>query len=660
MRAAVYVRVSTPKQVHQQTLEQQLERLRDHLREQGLTLEESLIFRDDGYSGGRLNRPGLDRLRDAIRERRLDLVVLTAPDRLARNYVHQVLLLEEFEQYGCQVKFLDRPMSQDPHDQLLLQIRGAVAEYVRTLITERMRRGRLAKLRAGILLPWTHAPYGYCPHPDRPRDPRGLTLDPGEAAVVSEIFARYLEPGVGLLQVARLLRDRQVPSPTGKTFWGLATVRGILTNPVYTGQVYAGRTRYRPARIRRSATHPLGRPHDTAIAVPQGEWIPVATVPAIVTQDEFDRVQGKLAKNRTFARRHNTVHPYLLRALVSCGHCRRACIGRTLVHSPYGYYVCSGKIKYADRDDRPCPSRFAPAAQLDDLVWRDLCEVLTHPTELTQALERAHAGHWLPQEVQARRAILHKGRASLGQQLERLTAAYLQAIIPLPEYERRRRELEQRDQALAAQDAELSAQAEHHQEVAGLAIAIEEFCVRVRSGLAQATFEQRRQLVELLIDRVIVTDAEVEIRYVIPTHSSSEHIRFCHLRKDYFGAPDLARAVDLQTPQQVGIGRVLGMGLAGVRSRRQAHQPQHPHQPLDALAIDPVPKAPEIGRHPAAAVEGMSRVFRVDQRQQFQVLRVRLRLPAGRVQDRAGNPGQHALPAGRQGAVPINPALAFP
>lgn len=118
-----------------------------------------------------------------------------------------------------------------PHDPLLLQIRGAVAEYERTLITERMRRGRLAKLRAGILLPWTHAPYGYCPHPDRPRDPRGLTLDPAAAAAVSEIFARYLEPGVSLLQVARLLRDRQIPSPTGKPFWGLATVRGILTNP---------------------------------------------------------------------------------------------------------------------------------------------------------------------------------------------------------------------------------------------------------------------------------------------------------------------------------------------------------------------------------------------------------------------------------------------
>ncbi|MBK8752478.1 MAG: hypothetical protein IPL99_12920 [Candidatus Competibacteraceae bacterium] len=59
--------------------------------------------------------------------------------------------------------------------------------------------------------------------------------------------------------------------------------------------------------------------------------------------------------------------------------------------------------------------------------------MLTHPTDLTQALERDHAGHGLPQELQARRAHWQKGRARLGQQRERLTEAYLQAIIPLPE-----------------------------------------------------------------------------------------------------------------------------------------------------------------------------------------------------------------------------------
>jgi site-specific DNA recombinase len=85
-------------------------------------------------------------------------VLITAPDRLARAYVHQVLLIDELTQRGCPIEFVERPMSNDPHDQLVLQIRGAVAEYERTLIADRMRRGRLAKLRGGLLLPWTRAP----------------------------------------------------------------------------------------------------------------------------------------------------------------------------------------------------------------------------------------------------------------------------------------------------------------------------------------------------------------------------------------------------------------------------------------------------------------------------------------------------------------------
>lgn len=547
MRAAVYVRVSTTNQIHQQTIELQLDRLRAHAQQQGLTLSDELIFRDEGYSGARLSRPGLDHLRDAVRERAIDRLFLTAPDRLARNYVHQMVLLEEFEQHGCHVEFLDRPMSADPHDQLLLQIRGAVAEYERILITERMRRGRLAKLRAGVLLPWTRAPYGYCPHPERPRDPNGVTLEPGEAAVVAEIFAWYTEPGATLFKVTRTLRAHRICSPTGKPTWGLATIRGILSNPVYTGQVFAGRMRYRAPSIRRSATHPIGRARDSGSLLPSEQWIPVATVPAIVTQFQFDQVQSKLAKNRSFAQRNNTVHPYLLRALVSCGHCQLACIGRKLSHSPYSYYVCSQKSKKAVASGyKHCPSRFAPAGQLDELVWADLCHVLTHPAELTKALERAHGGHWLPQQLQQRQANLRKGRDSLRQQLDRLTEAYLHDIIPLPEYERRRRELEQRGLALAEQEQQLCAQAERHEEVASLAIGIEDFCKRVQTGLMNANFEQKRKLIELLIDRVIVTDDNVEIRYVIPTAPHSEHIRFCHLRTDYFADPQLVRPLRLE------------------------------------------------------------------------------------------------------------------
>ena len=140
MRVAAYARVSTTRQAQAQGIEQQLDRLWAAAAERGWDLDDQHVYRDDGYSGARIGRPGLDRLRDHAALAELDLVLVTAPDRLARNYVHQVLLIDELAARGCQVEFLDRPMSADPHDQLLLQICGA--EYERTLIAERMRRGR--------------------------------------------------------------------------------------------------------------------------------------------------------------------------------------------------------------------------------------------------------------------------------------------------------------------------------------------------------------------------------------------------------------------------------------------------------------------------------------------------------------------------------------
>jgi site-specific DNA recombinase len=124
MRTGIYARVSTQRQAQADGLGQQIDRLQAHALQQGWSVAPEHIFRDDGYSGAKLTRPGLERLRDRAALRELDQVLITAPDRLARNYVHQVLLLEEITATGCEVKFLDRPMSQDPHDQLLLQIRG--------------------------------------------------------------------------------------------------------------------------------------------------------------------------------------------------------------------------------------------------------------------------------------------------------------------------------------------------------------------------------------------------------------------------------------------------------------------------------------------------------------------------------------------------------
>jgi site-specific DNA recombinase len=182
-------------------------------------------------------------------------------------------------------------------------------------------------------------------------------------------------------------------------------------------------------------------------------------------------------------------------------------------------------------------------------------------------LERAHGRHWLPQELQARQEALRKGRANLDTQMDRLTQAYLAAIIPLEEYQRRRRSLEERIQALETQMTQLEAQVDRRAEVVGLVSSIEAFCQRVQASLTHATFEQKRRLVELLIDRVIVTDEDVEIRYVIPTHPRSEHVRFCQLRKDYFD--DVVQILHLPDDDWVPcslLSRLMAASLASLPS----------------------------------------------------------------------------------------------
>jgi|GEM_PF-5873640 len=223
----------------------------------GRPVPDDHIFRDDGYSGASLRRPGLDRLRDLAALTKLDRILITDPDRLARNYVHQVLLMEELQRHGAQVEFADRPLSNDPQDQLLLQIRGAVADYERTLIAERTRRGRLHELQTGQMLPWTRPPYGYRADPDRPRDPAGVRTDPTEAVVVADLFRWYADEGRSLMAATQRLHDLGVRSPSGKEYWGQPSVRGILSNPTYTGTIYGNQTRVRP-RSHPPLGHALG------------------------------------------------------------------------------------------------------------------------------------------------------------------------------------------------------------------------------------------------------------------------------------------------------------------------------------------------------------------------------------------------------------------
>ena len=161
VRAAIYARVSSDQQAERHTIDSQVEALLARAAADGHEVAAELRFLDDGHSGASLVRPALERLRDLVAMAAIDVVYVHAPDRLARSYAHQAVLVEEFARAGAEVVFLDRPIGQTPEDTLLPQLQGMFAEYERARIVERSRRGKRHLAQAGVVSVLTRAPYGY-------------------------------------------------------------------------------------------------------------------------------------------------------------------------------------------------------------------------------------------------------------------------------------------------------------------------------------------------------------------------------------------------------------------------------------------------------------------------------------------------------------------
>ena len=237
IQVALYARVSSEQQSEAKTVESQVADLRAKIAARGETLGTEQEFVDDGYSGATLIRPALERLRDVIAAGGIDRLYVHCPDRLARNYAHQVLLLDEFTRAGVEVVFLNREVGQTPEDQLLLQVQGMIAEYERAKILERSRRGKRHGAQVGSVSVLSCAPYGYryVNKQDSGGEARfDIILE--EARVVRQIFAWVGRDRCTIGEVQRRLNQAKEQTRTGKTVWDRATIWGILKNPAYKGE----------------------------------------------------------------------------------------------------------------------------------------------------------------------------------------------------------------------------------------------------------------------------------------------------------------------------------------------------------------------------------------------------------------------------------------
>jgi site-specific DNA recombinase len=520
LRAAIYARVSTDQQAGANTIASQVEALEGRLGRDGLALEKELRFLDEGCSGSTLVRPALERLRDAAAEGAIDRLYVHSPDRLARSYAYQVLLVEELRRCGVALVFLNRPLGRSPEDDLRLQVQGVIAEYERAKILERSRRGKLHAAGRGSVSALAAAPYGY----------RYVTkLEGGgtarydvvleQARVVQQVFAWVGQERCSIGEACRRLRQQGIPSPGGKALWDRTTVWAMLRNPAYQGTARFGKTRSGPyePRLRPQRGRPEHPRRPCSVTRNEGAGVPIA-VPALVSEDLFAAVAEQWEENRRRSRLTRRGARYLLQGLLVCKQCGSALYGKPISPAQsrgkrrYTDYRCIGTDGYRFGGQKACSNKQVRTDLLDEAVWPDVCALLKAPERVALEHRRRSEGGDRKRDVRRAEALeqlIRKVRRGIA----RLIDAYGEGLLEKEEFEPRIRTARERLARLEAEARERADADAEEQELRLVIGQFGDFAERVGAGLQEADWATRRGIVRALVSRVEVDGEAVRIVY---------------------------------------------------------------------------------------------------------------------------------------------------
>jgi site-specific DNA recombinase len=521
LRVGLYARVSGEQQVKEDTIASQLEALTNRIASDGVECDPDLCFVDDGYSGSFLARPDLDRLRDVADARALDRLYVLDPDRFARKYAYQVLIFEELTDCGVEVIFLCHPLGRGPEENLLLQVPGMIAEYVRAKILENCRRGQQYAARHGSVNVLSGAPYGY----------RYVSKHEGggaaryqvlaeEAGVVRKIFEWVGQERCSIGEVCRRLHRDGVRTRTGKSAWDRSVVWLILKNPAYKGTAAFGKTSAGPLKAQRLRPQ-RGRPEQprrpvSRIDTSRKDQIFI-DVPGLVSEELFDVVQAQLEENRQRRRDRPCGRRHWLQGLVVCQRCGYGCYGKRVSRAaakgqvPYAYYRCTGSDAYRFGGQRLCGNKPVRTDVLDAAVWDDVRQLLSEPERVRAEYERRLQGAGTDPSHETEH--INKMINNLKKVISRLIDAYSDGWLDKSEFEPRilaaRERLAQWEEEHRERISEVTQEAELRLVIGQL----EEFARRVSQELREPDWDTRREIVRALVKKVEIDEQEVRIVY---------------------------------------------------------------------------------------------------------------------------------------------------
>ncbi len=517
--AAIYARVSSEQQREEHTIASQTAALIEFAKSHALEVPREWVFEDEGYSGARLERPGLERVRDLVAEGQIQAVLVYAPDRLSRKYAYQVLLIEEFARQGVETLFVKAPQSASPEDQLLVQFQGMIAEYERAQILERSRRGKRHRARCGEVSVLSGAPYGYRYLRRTEEVPAAYAVIDAEARVVQCVYEMYTVQGLSIGEIVRRLNAEGIATRKQSARWERSVVWAMLRNPAYRGAAGYGKTRI-TERIR--VTRALRRRGGVVSSDSPGherareEWIEIP-VPALVSEERFARAQELLHENKIRSRRR-TITPSLAQGLVSCQKCGYA-FSRTSANTSarkLGYYKCIGSDAWRKLSSPVCDNRPVRQDLLDRIVWTEVLRLLEDPTLIQQELDRRLAAARCADPTKKREQALQRELTRVGKGIARLLNAYQEELLSLEQLRERMPSLRQREQALRGELQAIADQATDRATFLRLAETLTSFLGRLRSAADTLDVLERQRIVRLVVKDILIGEDTIVIRHCIP------------------------------------------------------------------------------------------------------------------------------------------------
>ena len=406
-RAAIYLRlsqedgdISVSDKSESNSISTQRDLIHGYLRKQP-DIEFVTEFCDDGYTGTNFDRPGFEKMMTAVREKRVDCIVVKDLSRFGRDYIESGKYIQKiFPMLG--IRFIaindgyDSADTENHSNDFVLPFKNLINDSYCRDISIKSRSNLDVKRRKGEFVN-SFAVFGYMRSPD---DKHQLIVDEEAAAIVRNIF-NWKQEGWNALQIANHLNKLHFPSPMeykrkcGHNYrtsfktktvaqWSAVAVLRILKNPVYTGVLEQGKTTTPNYKVK------------TRIVKDESKWARVENAhEAIITPAQFELVQTVLGLDTCRAEGQDEIYPFS--GMIYCADCQSPMIHRTATSSgkKYQYYMCSGN----KRDKDSCTTHNIKCELVEKVVLATVQAHISMAIDIDNAMKRVEALDWEKREI---------------------------------------------------------------------------------------------------------------------------------------------------------------------------------------------------------------------------------------------------------------------